>query len=32
MGAVFLDEAVTLWLAVGGALVLGGVVVAQRAR
>jgi drug/metabolite transporter (DMT)-like permease len=32
MGAVFLDEPVTLWLAVGGALVLGGVAAAQRAR
>jgi drug/metabolite transporter (DMT)-like permease len=32
MGAAFLDEAVTIWLAVGGALVLGGVALAQRAR
>jgi drug/metabolite transporter (DMT)-like permease len=32
MGAFFLDETVTAWLAVGGALVLGGVAVAQRAR
>jgi drug/metabolite transporter (DMT)-like permease len=32
MGAVFLDEPVTLWLAVGGALVLGGVWAAQRSR
>jgi drug/metabolite transporter (DMT)-like permease len=32
MGAAFLDETVTLWLAVGGALVLGGVALAQRAR
>lgn len=32
MGAVFLDETVTAWLAVGGALVVGGVAVAQRAR
>jgi drug/metabolite transporter (DMT)-like permease len=32
MGAVFLDEPVTLWLGVGGALVLGGVAAAQRAR
>jgi drug/metabolite transporter (DMT)-like permease len=32
MGAVFLEETVTLWLAVGGALVVGGVAVAQRAR
>ena len=31
-GAVILDEPVTLWLAVGGALVLGGVAAAQRAR
>jgi drug/metabolite transporter (DMT)-like permease len=32
MGAAFLGEPVTLWLAVGGALVLGGVAAAQRAR
>ena len=32
MGALLLDEPVTLWLVVGGALVVGGVVVAQRAR
>ncbi|MGH3041913.1 MAG: DMT family transporter [Gaiellaceae bacterium] len=32
MGAAILDEPVTLWLAVGGALVLGGVAAAQRAR
>jgi len=32
LGALFLDEAVTVWLAVGGALVLGGVALAQRAR
>ena len=31
-GAVLLDEHVTAWLAVGGALVLGGVAAAQRAR
>jgi drug/metabolite transporter (DMT)-like permease len=31
-GAVLLDETVTLWLALGGALVVGGVAVAQRAR
>ena len=30
-GAVLLDETVTLWLAVGGALVLAGVALAQRA-
>lgn len=30
-GAVLLDETVTLWLAVGGALVLAGVATAQRA-
>jgi drug/metabolite transporter (DMT)-like permease len=30
-GAVLLDETVTLWLAVGGALVLAGVAAAQRA-
>lgn len=29
-GAVLLDETVTLWLAVGGALVLAGVALAQR--
>jgi drug/metabolite transporter (DMT)-like permease len=32
MGAAFLGEPVTLWLAVGGALVLGGVAAAQHAR
>jgi drug/metabolite transporter (DMT)-like permease len=32
MGAILLDEPVTLWLVVGGALVVGGVVAAQRAR
>lgn len=32
MGAVILDEPVTLWLAFGGALVLGGVAAAQRWR
>lgn len=32
MGAPFLDEAVTVWLAIGGVLVLGGVALAQRAR
>jgi drug/metabolite transporter (DMT)-like permease len=32
MGALLLDEPVTLWLVVGGALVVGGVVAAQRAR
>jgi drug/metabolite transporter (DMT)-like permease len=32
MGASFLDETVTVWLAVGGALVLGGIALAQRAR
>jgi drug/metabolite transporter (DMT)-like permease len=32
MGAAFLDESVTPWLAVGGALVLGGVAAAQRSR
>jgi drug/metabolite transporter (DMT)-like permease len=31
-GAVFLDEAVTLWLAVGGALVVGGIAAAQGVR
>jgi drug/metabolite transporter (DMT)-like permease len=31
MGAILLDEPVTLWLALGGALVLGGVATAQRA-
>jgi drug/metabolite transporter (DMT)-like permease len=30
-GAIFLDEPVTLWLALGGALVVGGIAVAQRA-
>jgi drug/metabolite transporter (DMT)-like permease len=30
-GAVLLDEPVTIWLAVGGALVLAGVALAQRA-
>jgi len=32
MGAVLLGELVTAWLAVGGALVLGGVAAAQRSR
>ncbi len=32
MGALLLDEAVTVWLAIGGVLVLGGVALAQRAR
>jgi drug/metabolite transporter (DMT)-like permease len=32
MGAALLDEPVTLWLVLGGALVVGGVVAAQRAR
>jgi len=32
MGSLLLDETVTAWLAVGGALVVGGVAVAQRAR
>jgi drug/metabolite transporter (DMT)-like permease len=31
-GAVLLDEPVTVWLAVGGALVLAGVAAAQRTR
>ena len=31
-GALFLHETVTLWLAAGGALVVGGVAFAQRAR
>ena len=31
-GALLLDEPVALWLAVGGALVLGGVAAAQRSR
>ena len=30
IGALFLDESVTLWLLLGGALVIGGVAVAQR--
>jgi len=30
IGALFLNESVTLWLLVGGALVIGGVAVAQR--
>jgi drug/metabolite transporter (DMT)-like permease len=30
IGALFLDEPVTLWLLLGGALVVGGVAVAQR--
>ena len=30
IGALFLDEPVTLWLLLGGALVIGGVAVAQR--
>lgn len=29
-GAIFLDEPVTIWLAVGGALVVGGIALAQR--
>ena len=32
MGAFFLDEPITVWLAVGGALILGGVALAQRSR
>lgn len=32
IGAVLLDERVTVWLAVGGVLVLAGVAAAQRAR
>lgn len=32
IGAIVLDEPVTLWLAAGGALVLGGVAAAQRSR
>jgi drug/metabolite transporter (DMT)-like permease len=32
MGAVFLDEPITIWLAVGGALVLGGVALAQSSQ
>jgi drug/metabolite transporter (DMT)-like permease len=32
MGAAILEEPVTLWLAIGGALVLGGVAAAQRSR
>jgi drug/metabolite transporter (DMT)-like permease len=32
LGAAFLDEPVTPWLVLGGALVLGGVAAAQRAR
>lgn len=31
-GALLLDETVTVWLGVGGALVLGGIALAQRAR
>jgi drug/metabolite transporter (DMT)-like permease len=31
-GAVLLDETVTVWLGVGGGLVLGGIALAQRAR
>ena len=31
-GAVFLDEQVTLWLALGGALVVGGIAAAQGVR
>jgi drug/metabolite transporter (DMT)-like permease len=31
IGAAFLGESVTLWLLLGGALVIGGVAVAQRA-
>lgn len=30
IGALFLDESVTLWLLLGGALVIGGVAVAQQ--
>jgi drug/metabolite transporter (DMT)-like permease len=30
IGAVALDEPVTVWLVVGGALVVGGIVIAQR--
>ena len=30
IGALFLDEPVTIWLLLGGALVLGGVALAQR--
>ena len=30
IGAVFLDEPVTFWLLLGGALVIGGVALAQR--
>ena len=29
-GAIFLDEPVTIWLAAGGALVVGGIALAQR--
>jgi drug/metabolite transporter (DMT)-like permease len=32
MGALFLGEPISVWLAVGGALILTGVAVAQRAR
>jgi drug/metabolite transporter (DMT)-like permease len=32
LGALLLEETVTVWLAVGGALVIGGVALAQRAR
>jgi drug/metabolite transporter (DMT)-like permease len=32
MGAAFLGESITVWLAVGGALVLAGVALAQRSR
>jgi drug/metabolite transporter (DMT)-like permease len=32
LGALLLKETVTVWLAVGGALVIGGVALAQRAR
>jgi drug/metabolite transporter (DMT)-like permease len=31
IGAVVLDESVTAWLLVGGALVVGGIALAQRA-
>jgi drug/metabolite transporter (DMT)-like permease len=31
-GAIFLDEPVTIWLALGGALVVGGIATAQGAR
>ena len=31
-GAIFLDEPVTIWLALGGALVVGGIALAQGVR